>query len=432
MFSFQMRLGTDRAKPLASLGALAVVASLTLAACGSSSSSSSQSSSGSSSTGSSASGTPIVIGTIGDFTGASASAQAGAKTALNAWVTSVNDAGGISGHPIKLISADGQGNVATTLTAVKKLVESDHVIALVGESSGETSAFQKYIESKNIPVVGGNPSSIAMSSSADFFPDGTTITPALYGQIALAKNQGRTNVGLFYCAESAICAQIIPLYKKITASLGMKLGVTQSISASAPSYTAPCLAAKDAGVDALSIADVSEVVLKMASACTQNGYKPTQTAQAFSITKNWLTNPAMDGLQAVSNIFPWYDDSTPASKAYMAALKKEDSSFLDTPSFNPAAAYGWTGGKLFEAAVNAGLKQQGAGGDVTSDTVLNGLYSLNGETLDGLIPPVTFVKGKPTTVPCYFTVGINGGKFTEPNGMKTSCVTAEQLASLKS
>jgi hypothetical protein len=50
------------------------------------------------------------------------------------------------------------------------------------------------------------------------------------------------------------------------------------------------------------------------------------------------------------------------------------------------------------------------------------MYSLPKEFTDGgLNPPLTFVKGKPTTVTCYFTLGIKNGKLTTPDGEMYAC-----------
>jgi branched-chain amino acid transport system substrate-binding protein len=77
--------------------------------------------------------------------------------------------------------------------------------------------------------------------------------------------------------------------------------------------------------------------------------------------------------------------------------------------------YAFVAGKIFEKAAGA------VTGDVTSASLKTALYSFKDETFDGLTPPITYTQGKPTSVNCYFLLGVSGGKFTEPNGAKTQC-----------
>ncbi len=62
------------------------------------------------------------------------------------------------------------------------------------------------------------------------------------------------------------------------------------------------------------------------------------------------------------------------------------------------------------------------GDTVTNEDVLTGLYALNGETLDGLAPqPITYTKGEPTHLMCFFQAKLKGAKLVAMNGGKPSC-----------
>jgi branched-chain amino acid transport system substrate-binding protein len=143
------------------LASLAAVALLALAGCGSSSSSSTSSAAGGGATTSSSSsaaaggtstsaggssstsisscgtkpgvaatGTPINIGTIDthqpgtDFTDG--------PNMINAYFSCVNANGGVNGHPIKLFVQLDQTQPAQISAAAKKLIQSDHVVAIDG------------------------------------------------------------------------------------------------------------------------------------------------------------------------------------------------------------------------------------------------------------------------------------------------------------
>jgi branched-chain amino acid transport system substrate-binding protein len=139
---------------------LAAVALLALAGCGSSNNSSSSSGGGGAATSSSSSaaagntstsssggsgvdisscgtkpgvkatGSPINIGTIDthqpgtDFTDG--------PNMINAYFSCVNDNGGVNGHPLKLFVQLDQTQPAQVAAAAKKLIQSDHVVAING------------------------------------------------------------------------------------------------------------------------------------------------------------------------------------------------------------------------------------------------------------------------------------------------------------
>jgi branched-chain amino acid transport system substrate-binding protein len=46
------------------------------------------------------------------------------------------------------------------------------------------------------------------------------------------------------------------------------------------------------------------------------------------------------------------------------------------------------------------------------------------DTFGGLTPPITYLTGQPSPVPCFFVVQIKNGAFTEPNGTQPLCAPA--------
>jgi branched-chain amino acid transport system substrate-binding protein len=66
----------------------------------------------------------------------------------------INEAGGVDGHPIKLIFYDDGGDPSKAVLVAKKLVEDDKVIALAGGSrSGNVLAVVPYIEKTEVPYI---------------------------------------------------------------------------------------------------------------------------------------------------------------------------------------------------------------------------------------------------------------------------------------
>lgn len=382
--------------------------------------SSSTAAGGGSSASSTATGTPINVGSITTASGPQQRIEA--SDAIQAWAKSVNAAGGINGHPVNLTVEDDQGNAATALQAAKTLVESDHVVAIIGDTGNQDLAWASYVTSAGIPVVGGEPTNTPFMTNADFFPVGANDIATNYGMLAIAKQYG-TKVGALYCAESPVCAGLGPVLKLLGAPQGISVPVVQSISASATDYTAQCQALIQAGVGSYTAASTNAVPPRVVQQCKQQGLKAPELFIDGELSANWLTNSAMDGATGAEPDAPFTDTSTSAGRDFQAAIKKYYPSIVGSTD-GPFAMYAWLAGKLFEAAAKAAPS-----GTLTSASVKQGLYSLKGETLGGLAPPLTFTQGQPTLINCYFQEQIKGGQLTEPNGLQTQCAPDATISS---
>ena len=391
------------------LTALAAIAALGLTAgCGSNGKSSAGA------TSSKTSGTPIVIGTVGGFSGAQASSQGGVPKALQAWASSVNASGGINGHPVRLIVKDLGDNLAGGLTAVKELVEQDHVVAIVGEQDNGDASWASYVASTGVPVVGGLGIDLPFVQNPDFFAAGTNTFALLYGLQMVAKQNG-PKLGILYCAESPQCAGSVTLNQGIARATGLQLPVNIKISATAPDYTAVCQQLKSAGVQSYFIADGSAIVLRVAQQCVQDGLTAKMVSFDGSVTANWASTAAINGMIAVEDDAPWFDTSTPAMRQFHSVISRYAPDLGNL--LGPNTFYSYVAGQLFQKAVSS----IPSGTAVTPASVKAALYTLKGETLGGIAPPLTFTPGQPALVNCYFEMGQSNGQFTTPNGLSTSC-----------
>jgi branched-chain amino acid transport system substrate-binding protein len=113
-----------------------------------------------------------------------------------------------------------------------------------------------------------------------------------------------------------------------------------------------------------------------------------------------------------SNAFPYFVcDATTAE--YCDALRR----YGPVTYFGIGTANGWTAGKAFELAAEH-VPDDG----VTSQDILEGLWTFKDQTLGGLTHPLTFTSGQ--TVPrrtCWWPLVVEGGSFTAPDGVKVRC-----------
>jgi branched-chain amino acid transport system substrate-binding protein len=362
-------------------------------------------------TGSAAGGIPV--GVIGSFTGTQAASTAQARPAIEAWAASVNAAGGLDGHKINLILMDDGGVASTALADVRELIEKDHVAALVNDWSAASDQWGSYAQQQGVPIVGGYEQ---LATSSDFFPAGTTDAPLLQVAYRAGLAAGATKMALAYCAEVAGCSAQVPASQAATAAIGtQKLVWDGSFSVSAPSFTAQCLAAKNSGANGMFISDASDGVIKLATACAQQGFRPQEVSLDGTMTNDWLTVSALSGTVSAQEDAPWFLTSTPALAAFHGAMAKYEPS----ASITNASMQAWAAGQLFAAA----YKAAGSPANPTGADILTGLYSLKNETLGGIAPPLNFVKGQPTVIKCAFVVGIQSGKFVAPQGLKMTCAS---------
>ena len=260
----RMNLGWKRLRPTGALLALVVSLSMLAVACGSSNddkSSSSTSGAAASTTakpaaaaskcglgnGKKASGAPIKLGGIAtkqpgtDFTDI--------PNAAKAYFDCVNENGGINGRPVSYVLETEQTDPGQAAAAAKKLVETEKVVGIVGNTSIiECTVNHKYYEAKGYFVIGSG------------------IAPECYG----TSNFAAVNMGPRYSVDGAAQYLIRQGVKKIVLDQSNVPG-TGYIAAWASAI------AKDAGTefkdlhDNVPIQDANSVAIKAVQAAGADG-----------------------------------------------------------------------------------------------------------------------------------------------------------------
>lgn len=364
-------------------------------------------------------GDPITVGVICSCSGPFGSKLSVAEQVVKDWASSVNASGGLHGHPLKLITKDDGSNPGTSVTAVQSLISS-HIAALI-DLTVLDQTWQKQIDEANIPVIGGEYNVEPYYTDPNWYPTGQTNDSIVYANMATAKAAGGSKVGLLYCAESPQCQQSVAPTKTAANKLGLSLAYSVSISATAPNYTAQCLAAKQAGVDSLLVLDEVTIIIKVAEDCGQQDFHPSYIAEGTGYTNQV---PASDALKntywAPFPALPYFASGSQVERFTSILDKYSPGLRTNTDSFAMVAVQAWTAALALEKAVNAGTPD-GAGTAVTPATVRAGLDTFNKETLDGWSPPLTFKADKPHPVDCWYTGRVQKGKPTLLGAGKLTC-----------
>jgi branched-chain amino acid transport system substrate-binding protein len=378
------------------------------------------SSSGGSSASPAAAAAPIKVGLLCTCSGPFGGNLQAAEDGYVAWVKTTNASGGINGHQIDLITENDQGTPGLALSNAQTIV-SDKVDAIVDMDELDT-VWAKTVQASNIPVVGESTDNATFYTYSDFYPESGT---ADYGQaatVAALKAGGATNVGLVYCAEAPVCAQAVPLLKAAGKKIGVPLVYSAAISATAPNYTAQCLAAKQAGVTAFDLADAPAVDVLVAQDCEQVNYHPLFSIPGIAFSPLITASKSLSqSLYAAYADVPLYStipavrQMNAAYDKYFPGLRKD----YATTDYSQHALQAWASGLLLADAVKAGgLTPTGT---PSAAEIVRGLESLKGDTLDGMAPPLTFPAGKPHPIHCAFEGNIVKGVTTVGNNGKAIC-----------
>ncbi|WP_019874261.1 ABC transporter substrate-binding protein [Sporichthya polymorpha] len=353
----------------------------------------------------------ITIGTIGSFSGVLGAVTAGAPKSVAAWVGWKNDNGGLNGHPIKLIVGDDQGDPATALTLAKRMVESDKILALVGDIHFfGYEQIEPYMRSKGVPMVGGEGALANRFNSPVNFPISAQGSVQIVKGLKMYTERGHTKMGMLYCLEiAALCAT---LHDEVKASeVGKYIVQSYQVSLVAPSYTSQCLRMKQGGLEVIYMLMDTAGAARLAKDCAAQGFKPKLLLLGLDVTKDMPTIPSLaDALLPGATVSPGAK-GVPAVDHYLK--------LMDT--YAPGTGVSGFGAQAFASALMFGHVGQNISDTPTSAELLAALYKVRKETLGGFIVPVTYSKTGTTAAPCVFIWGAGGGKFTAPEGAKPLC-----------
>ncbi|HEY0399361.1 MAG TPA: ABC transporter substrate-binding protein [Acidimicrobiia bacterium] len=364
-----------------------------------------------------AANTPVLMGHIGTYTGIVGHAFRNGLPMIQVAVRWINDNGGLNGHPIQLITADDRGDPARGLSLARQMVEQDGVKAFfinLTPLSAEGPA--QYLDSKRIPVIGGDGLENTYFQHPMYFPQTGTPEGAPLGSIrSLVSIHGLKKIAILYCSEAAACTDPNSvLTDKVVAEQGGQLVYRAQISLAQPDFTAECLQARNNGAEAvLALTDTSSII-RIGRSCKQQNYSPKYSGISLGLTNSLEGDPNMEGLIGPTSVFPWRATDTDLARAFQAAIKQYGPANLEADSVSSAV---WAGAQLVRAAGKDLPAQPGP------NDFLAGLYKVQNNTFGGLTPPLTFQEGKlPLKQRCYFLGEIVGQKWTAPQGSKVTCL----------
>lgn len=360
---------------------------------------------------------PIVLGTFGTASGVVGAQVASIPVAVRAWAASVNARGGIAGRPVRVIfGGDDGGDPGRAQAIVRRLVEEEKVIALVGTYGGVTGpAIVPYVEEHRVPVVGSIAANQAEDNSPMFFnPHNSSMLGINRNMvIGLTKLSSARKAALVYCRESEACTGGARPVRDYAPVLGVELVAESQVSLAQPDFTAEMIQARNAEAEAVfAIMDYNSFIRMVRSAHRQ-GWRPQFVCAVPCNEEGFKAGvPEVEGVIAQGSVAPY--SVSARMQDYVAAVHR----YVPGGAIGGTGAAAWVQGKLIERVVEL------LPDDPTREHFLGALWSLRGETLGGRVPPLTFPQGSHLRVNlCAVPIQFKGGKFVAPLGEQFFCGT---------
>ena len=361
--------------------------------------------------------TPLIVGTVGTLSGPIGSVVIAGVETIQMWVRAVNGRGGLNGHQVKHIAADDGGDPARHRALVQDFVESKKVLAFVGNPevlSGASSV--EYITQKRIPVLGSEGGGLYFYSSPMYFPQASSGVPLLHalfdGYARGATTKGLKKIALLACIEAPVCRTSRDIWTDDAKKAGLDVVYRADVSLTQPDFTAECLQAQRAGAEMIAPVLVASGITRLGASCNRQDYRPMILIGSATVALDHVNDPNLDGSAVGLPNFPWFMDDTPGRKEFHAVLAKYGGGKPATA----AHANGWVNAKLLERA-GARVSEP-----PTSQSLLEGLWAMNGDDLGGITAPLRFVREqKAPELICSTTVLIENKQWVPVDGGRMSC-----------
>ena len=357
----------------------------------------------------------IKIGLLTDLTGIYSSAYTTAAEGINAYVTMVNDDGGIDGHKLSYVVADTTSTPTGAETAAQVLVQRDNVFAVVADS-GVTFGAEPYLLRQGVPLVGApldGPEWDSAKNTNMFASTGTMDLNAVSSAPGeFMKAHGVTSCAGIGTDNSPTSAASATAVGESCAAAGLKNGyVNSQLAGGSTDVGAIALAIKKAGVNGVDVPAAPSTGFALLAALKQLGVNLKvlllDTGYGGDLLASSAAVQAGQGVMFESQGQPT-ELNTPATQKMAAALAKVG--VTGPPTFAEQVSY------ISMAAVAAGLKA--AGQTPTQKSFMGALRTIDNFSADGLLSPGTVnfseynqAGAGSDTADCVFAAQLEGSKF---------------------
>lgn len=310
---------------------------LLVTACGGQAASSGQATSGSAS--SAANKSPIVFGDLATLSTSAAVTGKEEEVGRQMAAADINAAGGVNGHPVKLVTEDAGFDNQKAINALQKVMGSHPSAILAPVFSNLALALEPQLLKDKVPMLyAGSAGEVTKQGNPWFFRDMTDVS---YAEPKLASwylgQVKATKPAIIYSND----AFGISLKNAVVQGLkqdGITPVTIQSFDDSASDVSAQVTAVKQSGADALFVEAVSSTGAIVLKTLYQQGVSiPTMVANPILATSVLKLIPAaaLKGVYVNADYAPTYSNN-PAVQKWVARFEKK---YNYTPSWAEAINY---------------------------------------------------------------------------------------------
>jgi ABC-type branched-subunit amino acid transport system substrate-binding protein len=343
-------------------------------------------------------------------------------SSAEAAAAAINKAGGVNGHPLKIITCNDNFDPNTATQCARTAVH-DRVTAVVGSVSTYISNILPVLLANKIPSIGSANASAAEVTDKNSFT--ITAGTGLYGNAGATEliNHGKNKIAIVYI-DIPIVAPLLASIEKTIPTLGNKTGTVVATIPVSPTatdmstYTAALQASGASGaLFVLSSGQVDELL--------QSDYEAGLSTATVTPALNTLAPADLASLGAAANGCYTTDTFYPSSDLSIPGIKKFNIDLDSFGSEDPRTDYAlesW-------ASVYAAAKVMAKAKVYTSGALLKALPKAGPISL-GVLPPFNWGKPIKSLAPerifsddMVFSIVTNGkivpqGGFTNVLGLK--------------
>jgi branched-chain amino acid transport system substrate-binding protein len=265
------------------------------------------------------SATQITIGYLLPITGA-APIPVQFDRGVNAYWNYINAHNGIGGRKVKVIIEDTQSQAEVGKDKAKKLIEDDHVFAIVVLDRLENQqAIGEYLNSRRVP-------NIEIQTPANLAPDqvwsfGVTIDHAVQGALV-----ADYFVKVLHAQKVAIVSENTPTldpgrnaFTKEVKALHADLAYSKTVEGQANDFSNEALALSNSGATAVWLYMAPTTAATLANQADAAGFHPTWFANSISWAFDLTFSVGPKSLKGARAFSPWLPLSDPRTATYKKA-----------------------------------------------------------------------------------------------------------------
>ncbi|HTW93756.1 MAG TPA: ABC transporter substrate-binding protein, partial [Tepidisphaeraceae bacterium] len=320
-----------------------------------------------------------VIGEYGSMTGSQATFGISTDEGVRLAVKECNAAGGINGQQIRLVSYDDQGRQQEAVTDVTRLIEQDHVVAVIGEVASSLSlAGGQQAQRLGVPMISPSSTNPRVTQIGDMISRVCFIDPFQgYVGASFAKNTlGFTKAAILYDRSQAYSTGLSENFKKAFEQLGGTIVDEEAYTSADIDYTAQLNNIQNANPQFIYVPGYYTQVVDIARQARQLGLTcPLIGGDGWVSDKLKEAGHALDGCYFSDHYSK--QDTRPEVKTFLAKFRAEYGQDPDSMAalgydatnllFNAIGRAKSLSGQDLAAAINSTKNFDGVTGNITID-----------------------------------------------------------------